>query len=84
MKKIFYIFIIIIIASCGGSKKTVSSKKNNYILDKYASALNVQKSEINNIKLYSFIDDWYGTKYKYGGLSKVGVDCSGFCNILYR
>ncbi len=74
---------MIVITSCGGNKKTVSNKKNSYIINKYANLLQTPKSDIINIKLYSFIDDWYGTKYKYGGMSKAGVDCSGFCNILY-
>ena len=62
----------------------MASKKDNYIVNKYAEILQSQKTEIKNIKLYSFIDEWYGTKYKYGGLLKSGVDCSGFCNVLYN
>ena len=85
MKKWFYIIIgIIVFTSCGGNKKTVKNKKENPIINKYASLLNVPKSEIKNIKLYTFIDSWYGTKYKYGGTSKNGVDCSGFANVLYK
>lgn len=76
--------LFVLITSCGGSKKVVSSQKNTYIINKYANLLETSKSEINNIKLYSFIDNWYGTKYKYGGMSKTGVDCSGFTNILYK
>lgn len=72
-----------ILFSCGGSKKSVSDKKSNYILNKYAEILQTPKSSIDNVKLYTFIDDWYGTKYKYGGMSKLGVDCSGFCNAVY-
>lgn len=81
-----YIFsLLIILSACGVSKKNVTSKKNNdVLLNKYASKIGVSKSEIKNIKLYSFIDDWYGVKYKYGGMSKAGIDCSGFCNVLYN
>ena len=30
----------------------------------------------------SFISEWLGTPYKYGGLSRRGVDCSGFAHLL--
>ena len=73
---------VFILTSCGGKKKTVGKSHN--IQAKYASLLEVDKSAIKNIKLYAFIDEWYGVKYKYGGTSKSGVDCSGFCNQLYR
>lgn len=85
MKKIIYIFFLVFIGfACSKKKAVVSVKPNQAILEKYAEKLGVSKSQIKNTVLYSFIDDWYGTKYKYGGLSKSGVDCSGFCNILYK
>jgi len=84
MKKyVFLIIILSILSACGGGKAIVAKKKDNYIVNKYAKILQSQKSEVKNIKLYTFIDEWYGSKYKYGGLSKSGVDCSGFCNVLY-
>jgi len=35
-------------------------------------------------KLESFIDDWYGTPHRMGGMTQKGVDCSGFVIIAYR
>jgi len=81
--KYIYLLLVFFIASCGGNKKVASNKNNNLIIDKYSNLLQVSKSEIINVKLYTFIDNWYGTKYKYGGMSKAGVDCSGFCTLLY-
>ncbi|WP_317900206.1 C40 family peptidase [Aurantibacillus circumpalustris] len=46
--------------------------------------LGLNDEQIRNSKLYSFIDDWYGTPYKYGGCQKGGVDCSCFANLLYE
>ena len=78
------LFVLFLLYSCGGAKHIVDNKALDVIFNKYAIAIGVSKSQITNIRLYSFIDDWYGTKYKYGGMSKSGVDCSGFCNVLYN
>lgn len=85
MKKYIYICILIFsIISCGKKKVVVKTKNSNHVVAKYAEKLQVSKSQITNIALYEFIDDWYGVKYKFGGLTKSGVDCSGFCNVLYN
>jgi lipoprotein Spr len=34
--------------------------------------------------LESFIDEWYGTPHRLGGMTKKGVDCSGFVILAYR
>ncbi len=35
-------------------------------------------------KLYSQYNSWRGVKYREGGLSKKGVDCSGFVYLTYQ
>ncbi len=45
---------------------------------KYAVELNVMVEALNNVQLLNYIDDWWGTRYRYGGNSKSGVDCSAF------
>ncbi|RYY25150.1 MAG: NlpC/P60 family protein, partial [Chitinophagaceae bacterium] len=49
---------------------------------KYAILLDVPVEEVDDEKLFSFIESWYGTPYRYGGFSKEGVDCSGFTQAL--
>lgn len=34
--------------------------------------------------LFDFIVDWWGTKYRYGGSSKKGIDCSAFTSKLAK
>lgn len=51
---------------------------------KYASILNVLPSSIRNNDLLETMDDWYGTRYQYGGTTKYGIDCSAFTREMYR
>lgn len=37
-----------------------------------------------NENLYSFVNEWIGVKYKFGGEDKNGIDCSGFTQKLYE
>jgi len=52
------------------------------IAEKYSALMGVDKSEIRNGRLYAFIDQWWGTPYKYGGQDKQGVDCSALAQTL--
>lgn len=79
---LFYLF------SCKHQQSTTkspesSSKTSSSIKKKYAEKLAVSESDIKNEKLYQFINDWYGVKYKYGGKDKAGIDCSGLTASLY-
>src|SRR5476651_2310103 len=52
------------------------------VADKYAELMEVSKSDIKNGRLYEFIDQWMGIPYKFGGLAKDGIDCSGLTFLL--
>ncbi len=62
------------------SDKTPDKKYDGPVQEK----LSVTNKEVKSSKLYSFINDWYGTPYKYGGCQKSGVDCSCFTDLLYQ
>lgn len=49
---------------------------------KYAMLLDVNVESLKNISLLAFIDDWFGTRYRFGGTSKRGVDCSALTSAL--
>lgn len=54
---------------------------------KYALLLDVEVESISNAGLLSFIEEWSGTRYRYGGKTKEGIDCSAYsgalCNTVF-
>ncbi len=49
---------------------------------KYAILMDVAVEELTNIKLLEFMEEWYGTRYRFGGSGKDGIDCSAFSGYL--
>lgn len=66
------------------SIKLSSSEKPATLQQKYAAILGVLPQTVKNLSLYSFIEDWYGVRYRLGGDSKKGIDCSAFVRRLYE
>jgi lipoprotein Spr len=58
------------------------SKPSSADDDDWQRALGVTPRQFRESRLYSFIGEWYGTPYKYGGCIKSGVDCSCFASLL--
>ena len=63
--------------------KPVEIEKASALQIKYALLLNTEVEQIQNRQLYQNIDDWYGTRYKLGGTTKNGIDCSAFVQTIF-
>jgi len=88
-KYIFYILLLVVLfSSCKTRKHKLKGQPGEVvqpsasIAKKYSQLIGVDESSITNGRLYTFIDQWMGTPYRFGGLDKDGIDCSGFALLL--
>ncbi len=50
---------------------------------KYAVLMNTEVESLPSKELLESVDEWYGVRYRTGGNTKTGVDCSGFTVAVY-
>jgi len=78
MKKLLLLILLaFFITSCGSSKKT-SSTTNSTVNNAGKSSNKTVNSVIKYAKTFE------GTRYKFGGTSKAGMDCSGLVYVSYQ
>jgi cell wall-associated NlpC family hydrolase len=73
------LLVLIIFSSCRPSTRFSAAKVNDH-----EPASRDRKSATESPELNSFVKQWIHTPYKYGGMSRSGVDCSGFSSIVMR
>lgn len=73
-------FLCFSMTACGHPFYSKPLKKG--ILSDEKTRLLSNKESVKG-RLYSQHDKWKGVKYKMGGLSKNGIDCSGFVYLTY-
>ncbi|MGF7077981.1 C40 family peptidase [Mucilaginibacter sp. UYCu711] len=79
---------VVMLSACHSKKAALKGeageivKPQPSIAEKYAAIMGVKESDIKNGRLYNFIELWTGVPYKFGGLDKDGVDCSGLTLLL--
>lgn len=98
MQKTIFVFLLLIITSCGGSKTTLSSKERSVFVaaadnerrgtpraseptinKRTAPSVHISKADkvINTALTFS------GVRYKFGGTTAKGMDCSGLLYVSF-
>lgn len=52
--------------------------------DSLSNLLGMKIDTVYSPILYATVVEWLGTRYRYGGRTKNGIDCSDFTSILYK
>ena len=82
------LFAVVILSSCHSKRAVLKGEPGEIvapqasIAEKYSELLGIDKEQIQNGRLYAFVDQWMGTPYKFGGLDHDGIDCSGLAFLL--
>ncbi len=50
---------------------------------KYAQLLDLEIEGVSNFMMFGFIDEWLNIRYRYGGTTKKGIDCSALTGLLF-
>jgi cell wall-associated NlpC family hydrolase len=73
------LIFVFILSACKSSARFSTVSSVNKEKSRGEQEYSENASDLNN-----FIEQWLHTPYKYGGMSKSGVDCSGFASIVMR
>ena len=80
LKLIFILSFLFLFTACTSTAryKAIKNSRQNQSQSQDQNHSQKQSYSRNNTLLQNYIQNWIGVPYKYGGMSKRGIDCSGF------
>ncbi len=82
IKKLLFLLLAFSVLSCGSSKKTTSKRTVKTKTTKTSTRKKSASSKSNAIVATAL--KYKGTRYKYGGTTKKGMDCSGLMYVAFK
>ena|ERR1035437_2766608 len=77
-------FPFLCLAQTKRHKQNLKPKIQKQNINDYFVAQHLYPDSACTPYLYHQVYDWVGTRYKYAGKTKKGIDCSGFVSEMYR
>lgn len=84
-----FVILIFFITSCGTQKTPAGQLYDPKEVAELSKKLgiplsNTDKDDDKNMPLYAEVSQWLGVPYRNAGLSRRGLDCSGFAFLMYQ
>ncbi|MBK5719758.1 C40 family peptidase [Dysgonomonas sp. Marseille-P4677] len=81
--------VIFLTTSCGSKKLQSGLLYDPKEVAELSEKLGIELSNLNkgddyNMPLYAEVSQWLGVPYRHAGLSRKGLDCSGFAYLMYQ
>jgi len=81
MRYIYFILVVLVcFTSCKSSKRAIKVSKKETAIVNSNKISEIYKAD----KIVDYSKTFKGTKYKYGGTDKKGLDCSGLIYLAYQ
>lgn len=84
LKKLLLLLLAFTVISCGSSKKSTSTKRTTVVKKTSSTRTSTRKSSTKANAIIATALQYKGTRYKYGGTTKKGMDCSGLMYTAFR
>ncbi len=81
---ILFLLPFVVDAQAKKVKSKSTSKVQKQSIEQFYASHQLVPNSACSPYLYYQVYDWVGTRYKYAGKSKKGIDCSGFVNEMYK
>lgn len=80
---------LVLLSSCGSQRSSSGRLYDPKEVAQLSGKLNIElsnrdKDDDRNMPLYAEVSLWLGIPYRHAGLSRRGVDCSGFTYLIYQ
>ncbi|MBC8755412.1 C40 family peptidase [Kordia sp. YSTF-M3] len=84
IKKLLLLLLSIFVLSCGSSKKTTSTRTVNKKTTRTKTTNPSKKTATKATAIVQTALAYKGTRYKFGGTTKKGMDCSGLMFVAFK
>lgn len=84
LKKIIFVIAVGVLSACSTTSNLSSHQQESALLKDVKTNQPHLSFSIPNQTLAKIYQDWVGTRYRLGGQSKLGIDCSAFTQVAFQ